>query len=317
MIYVNWVANFFCTTTHSTRRMRTAPEMPTFDALFAPLLAALRALGGSGSVEEIYAKTIELAGITEEVASQLHDPDKGNMTEVAYRLAWARTYLRKCGLLENSSRGVWSLTAKGNSTDKVDAAEIVKSVRMMDRPEQPKRAKKSDNLDVDIGKERPEEERWRDKLNQLLTQQLTPQGFERLVQRVLRESGFVAVEVTGRTGDGGIDGKGIARINGFMSFHVLFQCKRYKGSVGASEIRDFRGAMVGRADKGLFITTGTFTTGAIKEATRDGAPPIDLVDGDELADKLKELSLGVMTEMVPRVVVNSEWFNGISNENKY
>jgi restriction system protein len=234
------------------------------------------------------------------------------MTEVGYRLAWTRTYLRKYGLLENSSRGVWSLTAKGNSTDTVDAAEIVKAVRLIDRPEQPKRAKKVQALEVDISKELPEEERWREQLNQVLTQQLSPQGFERLVQRVLRESGFVAVEVTGRTGDGGIDGKGIARINGFMSFHVLFQCKRYKGSVGASEIRDFRGAMVGRADKGLFITTGTFTTGAIKEATRDGAPPIDLVDGDELADKLKELSLGVVTEMVPRVVVKEEWFGGLA-----
>jgi restriction system protein len=292
--------------------MPSPNDMPTFDALFAPVLAALRALGGSGSVEEIYAKTIELAGISEEVASQLHDPDKGNMTEVGYRLAWTRTYLRKYGLLENSSRGVWSLTAKGNSTDTVDAAEIVKAVRLMDRPEQPKSAKKAQALEVDISKELPEEERWREQLNQVLTQQLSPQGFERLVQRVLRESGFVAVEVTGRTGDGGIDGKGIARINGFMSFHVLFQCKRYKGSVGASEIRDFRGAMVGRADKGLFITTGTFTTGAIKEATRDGAPPIDLVDGDELADKLKELSLGVLTEMVPRVVVKEEWFGGLA-----
>ena len=292
--------------------MRTAYEIPTFDALFAPLLEALRGLGGSGSVEEIYAKTIEVAGISEEVASELHDPEKSNITKVAYRLAWARIYLRKYGLLENSSRGVWSLTAKGNSTLKVDSAEIVKAVRLMDRPDQPKRSKKADTLDLEISKELPEEERWREQLNQVLTQQLSPQGFERLVQRVLRESGFVAVEVTGRTGDGGIDGKGIARINGFMSFHVLFQCKRYKGSVGASEIRDFRGAMVGRADKGLFITTGTFTTGAIKEATRDGAPPIDLVDGDELADKLKELSLGVMTEMVPRVVVKEEWFGGLA-----
>jgi restriction system protein len=215
--------------------------------------------------------------------------------------------------LENSSRGVWSLTAKGNSADKINTAEIVKAVRNMDRPEPNKRTKKAESIELDFGKDLPEEDRWKDKLNAVLTQQLSPQGFERLVQRILRESGFVAVEVTGRTGDGDIDGKGIARINGFMSFHVLFQCKRYKGSVGSSEIRDFRGAMVGRADKGLFITTGTFTTGAIKEATRDGAPPIDLVDGDELAEKLKELSLGVTTELVPRVVVNPEWFVGLSN----
>ncbi len=293
--------------------MRASKEMPTFDELFEPLLAALRALGGSGSVEEIYAKTIELAGITEDVASQMHDPEARNMTEVGYRLTWARTYLRKYGLIENSSRGVWSLTAKGSSTLKIDRAAIVKAVRSMDRPEPSKRGKKQEPTELELGKDLPEEERWKDQLNAVLTQQLSPEGFERLVQRMLRESGFVAVEVTGRTGDGGIDGKGIARINGFMSFHVLFQCKRYKGSVGASEIRDFRGAMVGRADKGLFITTGTFTTGAIKEATRDGAPPIDLVDGDELAEKLKELALGVATELVPRVVVQREWFEGLSN----
>ena len=287
--------------------------MPTFDELFAPLLKALRDLGGSGSIEEIYAKTVEVANLTEDVLVKMHDPEKSNMTEVAYRLAWARTYLKKAGLLENSIRGVWSLTAKGTSADVIDSADIVKAVRAMDKQELGKKqSRKVDEPEID--RELPEEDRWKDKLNVVLTQHVSPQGFERLVQRVLRESGFVAVEVTGRTGDGGIDGKGIARINGFMSFHVLFQCKRYKGSVGSSEIRDFRGAMVGRADKGLFITTGTFTQAAIKEATRDGAPPIDLVDGDELAEKLKELSLGVTTELVPRVVVDLDWFAGLAED---
>jgi len=126
--------------------MRATHEMPTFDALFEPLLAALRALGGSGSIEEIYAKTVEVAGISEDVASQMHDPDKSNMTEVGYRLAWARTYLRKYGLLENSSRGIWSLTAKGNSAEKINTAEIVKAVRNMDRPEPNKRTQKQNPL---------------------------------------------------------------------------------------------------------------------------------------------------------------------------
>ncbi|SFC32570.1 restriction system protein [Polaromonas sp. OV174] len=286
--------------------------MPTFDELFTPLLKALRDLGGSGSIEEIYAKTVEVANLSEDVLAQMHDPEKSNMTEVGYRLAWARTYLKKFGLLENSTRGVWSLTAKGTSAETIDPTDIVKFVRANDKQEPAK--KQSKKIDEpEIGKELPEEERWKDKLNIVLTQQVSPQGFERLVQRILRESGFVAVEVTGRTGDGSIDGKGIARINGFMSFHVLFQCKRYKGSVGSSEIRDFRGAMVGRADKGLFITTGTFTPAAVKEATRDGAPPIDLVDGDELAEKLRELSLGVTTELVPRVVVNPDWFTALAD----
>ena len=285
--------------------------MPTFDGLFHPLLQALRQLGGSGSIDETYAKTVEVAGLSEDVLAQMHDPEKSNITEVGYRLAWARTYLRKFGLLENSSRGIWSLTAKGTATENVDPVTVVKFVRAMDKQGVPRSSNKT--TAQEIGGDLPEEDRWKDRLSIVLTQDLSPQGFERLVQRILRESGFVAVEVTGRAGDGGIDGKGIARINGFMSFHVLFQCKRYKGSVGSSEIRDFRGAMVGRADKGLFITTGTFTPAAIKEATRDGAPPIDLVDGDDLAEKLKELSLGVRTELVPKVLVDADWFKALAD----
>lgn len=135
---------------------------------------------------------------------------------------------------------------------------------------------------------------------------LNPSAFERLAQRLLREAGFVKVEVTGRSGDGGIDGLGVLRLN-LLSFQVLFQCKRYSGSVGPSTIRDFRGAMVGRSDKGLFITTGTFTAEARREATRDGAPPIELIDGDHLCDLLKNLSIGVRTEMVERVTIDTSW----------
>lgn len=279
---------------------------PTFDDLMNPLLEALRLLGGSGSIEEIYAKTAEVTGLSEDVLTQLHDPDKSSQTEVGYRLAWARTYLRKYGLLENSSRGVWSLTEKAKNLETVDPSEVVRFVRAIDKQEAPKKRPPDETV-----RELSEEEQWKDKLSDILTQKLTPDGFERLVQRILRESGFIHVEVTGRTGDGGIDGKGIARIHGFMSFHVLFQCKRYKGSVSASEIRDFRGAMVGRADKGLFITTGSFTPAAVKEATRDGAPPIDLVDGDVLGEKLKELSLGIKTKSVERVSVDESWFESI------
>lgn len=278
--------------------------IPTFDELMKPLLQALHGLGGSGSIEEIYAKTVEIIGVSDEVLAQLHDPEKSSLTEVGYRLAWARTYLKKYGLLENSSRGIWSLTEKARTNDTINPNEVVRFVRALDKSEGPKKRPVDETV-----RELAEEEGWKEKLSSVLTKNLDPSGFERLVQRLLRESGFIHVEVTGRTGDGGIDGKGIARIHGFMSFHVLFQCKRYKGSVGAGEIRDFRGAMVGRADKGLFITTGSFTPAAVKEATRDGAPPIDLVDGDELAEKLKEFSLGVKTELVERVSVDQSWFD--------
>ncbi len=99
--------------------------------------------------------------------------------------------------------------------------------------------------------------------------------------------------VTGRSGDGGIDGVGILQVNPFVSFNVLFQCKRYAGSVTPSQIRDFRGAMQGRADKGIIMTTGTFTVEAKKEARRDGAPPIQLVDGDDLVKLFEKLEFGL------------------------
>jgi restriction system protein len=271
-----------------------------------PLLRALRALGGSGSVEEIYDKVVELEKLPEDVLSQLHDSEKSNQTEVAYRLAWARTYLKKYGFLDNSSRGVWALTAKAKETEQVDPQDVVRTVRALDRKERPE-----ESPETEVPSEVSEEEQWKQKLHAILTQKLPADAFERLVQRLLRESGFTQVEVTGRSGDGGIDGRGIARIHGFMSFHVLFQCKRYKGSVSAGEIRDFRGAMVGRADKGLFITTGAFSPAAVKEATRDGAPPIDLVDGSELADKLRDLGLGVRKEMIEVVRVDESWFTSV------
>lgn len=278
-------------------------KLPPYDQLFNPLLKAINALGGSGSNEEIYDKVVELERYPEEISTLLHDPEKSNQTQLGYRLAWARSYLKKYGMLENSSRGIWSLTPKANGVEKVNPQDVVRSVRAgakADGDSQPE--------EIISPQDSPPELDWRRRLHGILTKKLTPQAFERLVQRMLREAGFTQVEVTGRSGDGGIDGKGIARIHGLMSFHVLFQCKRYTGSVGSGEIRDFRGAMVGRADKGLFITTGTFTPAAVKEATRDGAPPIDLLNGEDFAEKLKELGIGIRTEKVELVHVEEAWF---------
>ena len=150
---------------------------------------------------------------------------------------------------------------------------------------------------------------WRDDLLSAV-RDMTPDGFERLSQRLLREAGFTKVEVRGKTGDGGIDGIGVLRVN-LVSFQVYFQCKKWKGSVGAKDIRDFRGALQGRADKGLFITTGNFTSQASEEATRDGAIAIDLIDGDRLCELLKQYGLGVTTKMVEIVEVRSEWFQTV------
>jgi restriction system protein len=272
-----------------------------------PLLRALNALGGSGSISEINDKVVELEKFSDEILAIPHDPEKSTQTEVEYRLAWARSWLKKYGLLENSTRGIWALAPRAKGLERVDPKEVLRSVRATIKSEREEAEGTEPVTEVNV----TTADGWKQKLHSLLTQRLTPSAFERLVQRLLRESGFTQVEVIGRTGDGGIDGKGIARVHGLLSFHVLFQCKRYQGTVGPGEIRDFRGAMVGRSDKGLFITTGTFTPAAAKEAARDGAPPIDLIDGDALAEKLKELGLGIKTEIFEIARVDDSWFEGI------
>jgi restriction system protein len=252
--------------------------------------------------EEINNRVFELLGLTSDQLEALHDPERGGQTEVEYRLHWTRTYLKKFEVVENSARGVWALTAKGRQLDKVSPQEVKRFVHLLDRANREQTADPSfSDADVELT--------WHDQvMNSLLS--MEPSAFERLIQRLLRECGFIQVEVLGRSGDGGIDGKGIMRLGGLMSFHVIFQCKRYQGSIGAGQIRDFRGAMVGRADKGLFVTTGNFTKDAIREATRDGAPAIDLLDGDQLVDKLKELGLGVESRKieVEQIVVDDQWF---------
>jgi restriction system protein len=282
-------------------------NIPQYHSFFNPILAALKELGGSASLHELDDKVVEMMNFSDDALKVIHDTATGNETEIEYRLAWARTYLKIYGLINNSSRGVWALTEKADQVKKVDPEQVVRHVREQARASGKTATGKSEPLD----EEKTEDPFWKAELYRILTKELAPSAFERLVQRLLRESGFVEVEVSGKTGDGGIDGKGIARIHGLMSFHVIFQCKRYQRVVGAGEIRDFRGAMVGRSDKGLFIATGSFTKDAKKEATRDGAPPIDLLDGDALADKLKELRLGIKTEIVEAVSIDSKFFEVI------
>lgn len=278
-------------------------NIPHFYELFSPTVAAVEKLGGSGTTQEIAEEVIQLLGLPEEATSQPHNPEKSRQTEIEYRLGWARTYLKKVGLLHNSERGVWSFTEQYQRGMKLDPEAIVQTVQGL-----PRKAKRKVNDDPPIDIQ--EEKSWREALHQAILS-LAPSAFERLTKRLLREIGFVQVEVTGQSGDGGIDGKGIVKIQDVLSYHVVFQCKRYKGSVGPGAIRDFRGAMIGKADKGLFITTGTFSREAAKEATRDGASPIDLIDGDELIEMLKKLRLGVTVRMVEEVEIDRHWFEKI------
>lgn len=266
-------------------------SVPTYEELFNPQLKALHYLGGSGTVREIESKVADLMQLSESDIGEIH---RGNQTKLSYRLAWGRTYLKRYGLLENSEKGIWRLTSAGIKTKTVNPEKVHKVNR---------------EVKESIFEEPDELERWRDLL---LTKvkKMPPKSFERLAQQLLREAGFEKVEVTRYSNDGGIDGKGIMRIGGLLSFHVVFQCKRYAGSVASKEIRDFRGAMSGRSEKGLFITTGRFTPDAIVEAQRDGATPIDLIDGQQLTDLMLEHKVGVTMHET----IDEDWFKNFNPE---
>ena len=290
--------------------MNDKVKVPSINYFLTPVLAALHELGGSASrgelINKVFENIVENMGLPPAV---LQVPTgQGNRMMVDYRVGFAITRLKWSGLIDNSERGVWSLTEKGRNTRKVDLEEVEKSVR------QKKQIRKQANTEEDLQVEDSLDatDVWREDLLDTL-RNIPPDAFERLCRRLLLESGFIEVKVTGRSNDGGIDGHGLIRLAGLISFPVLFQCKRYSGSVGASVIRDFRGAMMGRAEKGLILTTGRFTTEAQREATRDGATPIDLIDGELLIERIKELELGlrVVQRVVEDVEVDRDWFASI------
>lgn len=268
-----------------------------FSRFIKPLIETLREIGGSGSSREVTDAVLDKFNFSEK---ELSETLKNGASRVRNQVAWARQYSVSAGLIDYSKRGIWSLTKQGfeQTLNSNEILNIVKSVRK----KTPKSSTPKSNGAEEISDTEPHET----ELLEIL-KTLSPVGFERICQRLLRESGFEQVVVTGKTNDGGIDGYGILKINPLVSFNVIFQCKRYKESVSSPQIRDFRGAMAGRADKGIFLTTGRFTKEAKKEARRDGTPPIELVDGEMLVNMFEQYELGVTP--ITTYEVNHKFFN--------
>lgn len=284
---------------------------PQFVKYFGPVLEALDQLGGSGRPDEVRSIIAQRLKLSEkEQAEQL--PSKAQ-PRFDNQVHWARFYLSKAGFIGSSKRGVWALTEKGRGAIPLSASDARNIFREVQSTFAKSKSRKAKQAQVEPVEESippadddPIEQNYRDEIADKL-QALSPAGFERFCQRLLRESGFQEVSVTGRSGDGGIDGSGILQVNPLVSFKVLFQCKRYVGTVAVAQVRDFRGAMMGRADKGIILTTGAFTSESRKEAVRDGVPPIELVDGEKLITMLEQLELGLK----PRTTyeVDSDFFD--------
>ena len=264
--------------------------IPNYATLIEATFSALKLLGGSGKNDEINSKVAEILELSNEVQDIPH-LNSSSLSEVNYRCAWARTILKNYGALENSARSVWTIKPEFTGIDSVDGA-IVEKFRNI-KSEKTQKFDTTEEKMEEQGVDVPEEVKpWRKRLYEVLIN-MDPYGFERLTQRVLRECGFTNVVVTKKSGDGGIDGTGKLKINGIFSFNIAFQCKRYQGSVGAGDIRDFRGSLTTDIEKGVFITTGSFSKPAIEEASNPGKQQIDLIDGEEFITKLAEFGIGV------------------------
>lgn len=273
---------------------KQSDSAPEFVKFVGPVIDALTALGGSGRPEEVRSAIAKAMNVSEE--QQAQPLPSGVQSRFENQVHWARFYLAKGAYIDASKHGVWTLTEKARALGKISPAqarEIYRAVaaefRKSQAPVEMSGADEQVAPTTDVDQPFVS---YREAVGARLLA-LPPAGFERFCQRLLRESGFEEVSVTGRSGDGGIDGHGLLQVNPLVTFKVLFQCKRYAGSVTPSQVRDFRGAMMGRADKGIIITTGSFTSDARKEAVRDGVPSIELVDGEKLVSMLEQLELGL------------------------
>ena len=279
-------------------------KSPTQIELIEPVFIALRSLGGSANISEIRDKVIEMLQLSDEIVDEPHKGSASQQTELEYQLAWARTRLKAFGAITNSQRGIWMITPKFSDNDTVsrtDVVEFIKKQRLANKTPTEAKALAEDDDPTNDNVEIPEElEPWRTELAETL-HNMNPYAFERLSMLLLRECGFSQVSVTKKSGDGGIDGTGKLRINGIFSFNVAFQCKRFVGSVSAGDIRDFRGSLTTDIEKGVFITTGTFTKAARDEASNAGKQQIDLIDGEEFINKLIEYRLGVREKTIYEV----------------
>lgn len=281
-------------------------SLPEFVTWINPVLTALRELGGTARPQEVVDRVAQAEHVADAILDRANQNGESRFTNQVH---WARFYLVETGFLDRSQRGVWRLTEKGQSCGPLPEGELRTlyeqvQASTLNAPGRGRRRAQGVTGPLvsqlggppDGAVSLPPEADGEDHRQRLLDimKGLSPGGFERLCQRLLREAGFEEVIVTGRSGDGGIDGHGVLALNAFVTFRVLFQCKRYEGMVTPAQVRDFRGALQGRADKGLILTTGSFTTEARREGARDGAPPIELIDGEKLVSLFEDLELGLM-----------------------
>jgi restriction system protein len=268
-----------------------------FTRWFNPVLVALKDLGGSGRAKEV----IEQVAKNENVSDEIREITiKDGSSKFDNQVAWARQYLAWEGLIDSSKRGVWTLTPLGEKTTLTenDAHEMfLKRIAIYQRL---RKEKNGNGTGTEInGNKIIDNPDTIENTNLLdVLKSISPIGFEHLCKRLLREHGFDNLEVTQRSHDEGIDGYGTLELNPFIKIKIIFQCKRYKNTVSREKVGDFRNAVMGRAEKGIIMTTGTFSEDAKREAEREGVIPIELIDGEKLIELFQQVELGVKAKTI-------------------
>ena len=277
------------------------PKGPKFVRYFWPVIRALKELSGSGTPSEV----IEIVARTEKVSeSEQEETLPSGGLRFANQVHFARQYLVWAGLISSSERGVWALTDSGNA---LSSLPHDKALELFKREHQAHQAtRKKSELDTQAD---PDVPKYVSDILRYIRVDLTPSGFEHFCKRLLREYGFERVTVTGGPKDKGLDGDGLLKINPFMSFRVVFQCKRYEDAVTSSHVSTFRGSIPTNVDKGILITTSYFTTDAIRMAQDPGMKPIELIDGEQLVELMKKMNLGVRATYV----VDEQFFDDFKN----
>ncbi len=287
---------------------REQAGLPTRSEMLPLVLDLLRSMPMPVHRLEIGEAVAERLELKPEHLAVLEPGGAGNRSFVSWQSEYACNDLKWIGVCEQPGKGLYQLTELGRTISDQEVAQRHRERGRRYRERQ--RAKSEIESEGNSERDRDDDDvrSWDEELLDRLMD-ASPKAFEHLAGALLRAAGFDDVEVTGRGGDGGIDGIGTYRPSGLISFHTAFQCKRYKGSVGSSTVRDFRGSFIGRSDRGIIITTGSFTRDARDEAARPGANPVDLIDGATLCGLLKEHELGVHTEMIEQVTVDDAYFD--------
>ncbi len=285
---------------------RSTMKGPNFLKYCIPLLRVMKNLGGSGAASDVVDAVIADMKIPDAEVEQLIP---SGQSRVRNQIQWGRFYLTKAGLMDSPKSGYWRLTQEGAEA-RLSEAQVYELFQRVHQQFGGTGRKKPKQAETSIDNAIVEDEEHSESLIETL-KGLSPKGFERICKRLLAEIGIHDIQITGGSGDQGVDGIGRIRLNDVVNFNIVFQCKRYKETVSPALVRDFRGSMQGRAEKGLILTTGRFTPDAQKEASRDGVPPIELIDGERLVALFEKYQLGLRPKVVYDIV--PEFFKSFEN----